>query len=168
MVEGKPCSPCPSLSQMVGLGPGTCGSAGRKRPADPPRATSQDRAPERCWETGVEGVSRLDRTEWDRDISLDVLNLASTPCFYWPQTFQTHGWLRHLSQEVYRTGRDQAGNPGARLERKLASPFLPQDPGTPKSLTVPDGRGGRNEGPGGSFQFRLGPSSGAVPLGLFA
>lgn len=51
----------------------------------------------------------------------------------------------------------------------MASPFLPQDPGTPgKSLTVPDGRGGKFEGPGGSFQFRLGPGSRAVPLGLFA
>lgn len=61
------------------------------------------------------------------------------------------------------------GSRGVRLERKLASPFLPQDSSTPeKSLTVPDGQGGRNEGPGGSFQFRLGPSSGAVPLGLFA
>lgn len=36
--------------------------SGIKRPAESPGAASQDRAPERCWETGVEGVSRLDRT----------------------------------------------------------------------------------------------------------
>lgn len=140
--------------------------SGIKRPAESPGAASQDRAPERCWETGVEGVSRLDRT-WT---GLNRTGTSHWMSLIWPPlpAFQTHGWLGHLSQEVYRTGTDQAGNRGARLERKLASPFLPQDPSTPKSLTVPDGRGGRNEGPRGSFQFRLGPSSGAVPLGLFA
>lgn len=74
------------------------------------------------------GVSDLGQ---DRDISLDLPNLASTPCFIDSPVFQgcLGLSLRRLSQEVYRTGRAQVGNSGGRPVS------LPQESQYPGGIT---------------------------------
>lgn len=81
--------------------------------------------------------------------------------------FRAHGWLglslRHLSQEVYRGGGGGRGS-GGESRREASEKTVGSL--SPSGLPIPRrdhsqflrAEVGGNEGPGGSFPFRLGPA----------